>query len=200
MKIPAWPETYAHVKDTWLAGSNPLPDMCPLFSCIRRMLLEVTSSVLTPRIGAAQDVEERRLRWSEGLEPRFITWNAAALHTFDFTFPDIWSRKKIKAIPFIKPEISAGHGNDVYAPADEKSTLKWPRRETVVMVEVSRESRGGIYLTKDEVAPYGEEPVKVVINNQVFYQAGDLMIPARPDSGVDMRQEPSRSGPIRRRE
>ena len=65
MKIPAWPETYAHVKDTWLAGSNPLPDMCPLYSRIKRMLLGVTSSVVTPRIGAAQDVEERMLRWSE---------------------------------------------------------------------------------------------------------------------------------------
>ena len=70
LKIPAWPETYAHVKqnqDTWLAGSDPLPDRCPLYPRFRRMLLEVTSPVLAPRIGAAQDVEERILKWSEGM-------------------------------------------------------------------------------------------------------------------------------------
>ena len=44
------------------------------------------------------------------------------------------------------------------------------------------------------MAPHGEEPVEVVINDEVFYQAGDLMIPARPDSGVDMRHGPSGPG------
>ena len=147
VKLPAWSETYAHVKenqDIWLAGSDPLPDSCPLYPRIRRMLLGVTSPVLASSIGAAQDVEDRMLKWSKGMEPRFISWNAAALHTFDFAFPGIWSRKKIKAISSRKPEVSAGHWNDVYSPADDKSRLKWPRRETVVMMEVSREFRGGI--------------------------------------------------------
>ena len=45
------------------------------------------------------------------------------------------------------------------------------------------------------MAPYGEEPVEVFINDQVFYQAGDLMIPARSDSGVDMRPGPLGPGP-----
>ena len=52
VKIPAWPETYVHVKEnqnTWLAASDPLPDMCPLYPLIRRMLLGVTSLVLAPR-------------------------------------------------------------------------------------------------------------------------------------------------------
>ena len=51
--------------------------------------------------------------------------------------------------------------------------------------------RRGIYLTIDEVEPYGEESVENIINDRVFYQAGDLMIPARPDSGFDMRHGPS---------
>ena len=109
-------ENLSNVKenqDTWLAGSDPLPDRCPLYPRIRRMLLGVTSPVLVPRIGAAQDLEKRMLRWSEGMEPRFICCNAAALHTFDFTFLDIWSRKKIKAIPSRKSEVTAGHWNDV---------------------------------------------------------------------------------------
>ena len=59
------------------------------------------------------------------------------------------------------------------------------------MMEARRESRGGICLIVDEVELYGEEPVEAVIKDQVFYHAGDLMIPARPDSGVDMRQGPS---------
>ena len=51
---------------------------------------------------------------------------------------------------------------------------------------MARESRGSIYLTIEGVARHGEEPVEIVINEQIFYQAVDLMIPARPDSGVDM--------------
>ena len=72
-----------------MVGTDPLPDRCPLYPLIRWMLLGVTSPVLAPRIGAAQDSEERMLRRSEGMEPRFISWNAAALPTFDFSFPDI---------------------------------------------------------------------------------------------------------------
>ena len=130
VKIPAWPETYAHTKeiqDAWLAGSNPLPSRCRLYPRIRRMLLGVNSPVLAPRIGTSQDVEETMIKWSEGMEPRFISWNAAALHTFDFTLSDLWSRKKIKAIPSRKPEVSAGHWNDVYTPAEDKSRLNWPK-------------------------------------------------------------------------
>ena len=49
VKIPAWPETCAHVKENQenhvVAGSNPLPDRCPLYPRIRRMLLGVTGPV-----------------------------------------------------------------------------------------------------------------------------------------------------------
>ena len=63
------------------------------------------------------------------------------------------------------------------------------------MMEMSKETRGGIYLTIEEVAPHGEEPVEIVMNDQVFYHAGDLAIPARPDAVVDMLQGPSGPGP-----
>ena len=116
VKIPAWPETYAHVKEnqnTWLAGSDPLPDRCLLYPRIKRILLGVTSPVLAPRIGAAQDVEETMLRWSEGMEQRSNVKSNVALTTFDFTVPDLWSRNKIKVIPSRKPEVPAGHWKDV---------------------------------------------------------------------------------------
>ena len=58
--------------------------------------------------------------------------------------------------------MSAGHWNDVYSPADDKSGLKWHRRETVVMLAVAKESREGIYLKIEEVAPLDEEPVETV--------------------------------------
>ena len=125
-------------QDTWLAGSNPLSDRCPLVPRIRRMFLGVTGPVLAPRIGVAEDIVEKMLKWGEGMEPHFISWNAAALHTFEFTFLDVWSRKMIKAIQSRKPEVSAGAWNDVYTPVDDKSRLKWPSRETVVILEVAR--------------------------------------------------------------
>ena len=62
-------------------------------------------------------------------------------------------------------------------------------------MEVGKESRGGIYLTMHELAPHSEEPVEIVIIDEVFHQACDRMISARLDSRIDMRQGPSEPGP-----
>ena len=43
----------------------------------------------------------------------------------------------------------------------------------------------------DDLAPHGEESVEFLVNDELFYDAGDLTVPARPDSGMDMRQGPS---------
>ena len=68
---------------------------------------------LVPRIGVAQDVEERMVKWSKGKKPCFISCNFAALDKFEFTSSDMWSRKKPKAVPSRKPEVSASHWNDM---------------------------------------------------------------------------------------
>ena len=198
MRVPLLPEAYAHVRENqqaWLSGSKPLPDQCPRYSPIRRMLLGVTSTIIATRIGAARDAIRRMLKWSEGMEPRFISWNAAAAHTFDFTFPDAWSRKKIKAPPSRRPEVSAGVWIDVYSPTDDLSRLKWSGEVEVVMLEVAKECRGGSYIMIEDLAPHGEESVEFLVNEELFYHAGDLMVPARSDSGRDARQGPSGPGP-----
>ena len=151
----------------------------------------VTSPIIAPRIGAARDAEKRMLKWSGGMEPRVISWNAAAAHTFDFSFPDAWSRKKIKALPSRRPEVSAETWNEVYSSADDLSRLKWSGEAKVVMLEVARESRGGSYITIEDLAPHGEELVEFLVDDELFYHAGDMAVPARPDSGTDARQGPS---------
>ena len=50
-------------------------------------------------------------------------------------------------------------------------------------------------MTVDELASYGGESVELLVIDELFYHAGDLTIPARPDSGMDMRQGPSGPGP-----
>ena len=65
----------------------------------------------------------------------------------------------------------------------------------VVILEVAKECRGGTYITVDDLAPHGEESEKFLLNNELFYHAGDLTVPARPDSGMDMRQGFSGSKP-----
>ena len=179
VRVPQLPGAYTHAKEnqqTWLPGFRPLPDQCPRYPPIRRMLLGVTSPIIAPRIGAARDAEKRMLKWSEGMEPRFISWNAAAAHTFDFSFPDAWSRKKIKALPSRRPEVSAETWNEVYSPTDDLSRLKWS---------------GGSYITIEDLAPHGEELVEFLVDDELFYHAGDMTVPARPDSGTDARQGPS---------
>ena len=109
MRVPVRSEAFAHVKENqqvWPARCRPLPDQFPRHPPIRRMLLEVTSPAIAPRIGAARDAEEKIQKWSKGMQPRFISWKVAAMHTFVFTFPDAWSRKKIKAPPSRKPGVS----------------------------------------------------------------------------------------------
>ena len=194
VRVPQLPGAYTHAKEnqqTWLPGSRPLPDQCPRYPPIRRMLLGVTSPIIAPRIGAARDAEKRTLKWSEGMEPRFISWNAAAAHTFDFTFPDAWSRKKIKALPSRRPEVAAEVWNEVYSPTDDLSRLKWSGEAKVVMLEVARESRGGSYITIEDLAPHGEELVEFLVDDELFYHAGDMTVPARPDSGTSAQQGPS---------
>ena len=50
-----------------------------------------------------------------------------------------------------------------------------PDRETAVMLEMARESRGAIYLTIQEVVSHGEQPVEIVINDEMSKQAGDRL-------------------------
>ena len=160
---------------------------------------DASGSVMSPAIalliGAASDAEERTRKWSEGMEPRFISWNVAAMHVFDSSFPDAWSRKKIEAPPSRKPDVSAHVWSNVHTPADDWSRLRRPREMKVVLLEVPKEIRGGTYMTVDELAPCGKESVEFLENEELFYHAGDLTVPARPDSGMDMRQGPSGPGP-----
>ena len=149
-RVPAWQEAYAHVRESqqvWLAGSRPLPDQCLRYPPIRRMLPGVPSPAIAPRIEAARDAEERMQNWSEGMGPHFISWNFAAMPTFDFIFPDAWSRKKINAPPSRKPGISSDVWNNVYTPADDWSRLKWPGEVKVILLELSRECRRCICMT-----------------------------------------------------
>ena len=56
--------------------------------------------------------------------------------------------------------------------------------------ESGKECRGGSYTTIGDLAPHGEESVEFLVNDELLYHAGDLTVPARPDSGVDTRQGP----------
>ena len=58
----------------------------------------------------------------------------------------------------------------------------------MILLEVAKECGGGTYMTMDELAPYGDESVKFLVKDELFYHAGDLTGPTRPDSGTEMRQ------------
>ena len=146
------------------------------------MLLGVTSPVLAPRIGATRDVEERMQKWSEGIEPCLIRWNVAAMHSFDLSFPDAWSRKVSKSHHPRSPR-NPNIWNKVYSPANDQSRVRKPGREKVVVIELGKESGGGIYMTVDELAPHGDESVELLVNDELFYYA--------IDSSMDMHQGPS---------
>ena len=57
----------------------------------------------------------------------------------------------------------------------------------MVILEVVKECRGGTYIKIDDLAPCGDESVEFLVNDEIFYHAEDLTVPARPDAGMDMR-------------
>ena len=83
----------------------------------------------------------------------------------------------------------------MYAPADDLSRLRWSGEVKVVMLEVTKECRGGSYITIENLALHSEESVEFLVNDELFYHAGYLTVPARPDSGIDTRQGPSEPKP-----
>ena len=48
------------------------------------------------------------------------------MHTFDFSFRDAWSRKKVKALPSRNPDVSTDVWSNVHTLADDCSRSKWP--------------------------------------------------------------------------
>ena len=76
----------------------------------------------------------------------------------------------------------------MYTSAYDLSRLKWSGDAKVIILEVAKECRGGTYIKVDDLAPHGEESVEFLVNDELFYHAGDLTVPARLDSGLDMRQ------------
>ena len=50
-------------------------------------------------------------------------------------------------------------------------------------------------MTVDELAPYGDESVEFLVNDELFYHAEDLTVLARPESGMEMRHGPTGPGP-----
>ena len=81
--------------------------------------------------------------------------------------------------------------NNVYSKADDQSKMKKPGREKVVVIELGKESRGGIYMMIDELAPHSDESVEFLVNDELFYNAIDIIVPTRSDSRMDMQQGPS---------
>ena len=65
----------------------------------------------------------------------------------------------------------------------------------MILFELSRECRVDIYKTMDELAPHSDESVEFLVNDELFFHVRSLTVPARPDSGMDMRQGPSGPGP-----
>ena len=59
----------------------------------------------------------------------------------------------------------------------------------MILLEVAKE------MTFDKLAPYGDESVEFLVNGDLFCHAVKLIVPARPDSGIDKQQGPSGPGP-----
>ena len=55
----------------------------------------------------------------------------------------------------------------------------------MILLELAKECRGGRYMTVDELGPFGDESVEFLVNDELFYHAGDLTVTARPGPRPD---------------
>ena len=74
----------------------------------------------------------------------------------------------------------------MFTPADDLSRLKWSGEAKLILLEVTKECGEGTYMTIDDLAPYGDESIEFLVNDELFYNAGDLTVPARPGSRTHM--------------
>ena len=78
----------------------------------------------------------------------------------------------------------------MYTPTDDLSRLKWSGEVKIVMLEVAKESRGGSYITIEDLAPHGEESVEFLVNDELFLSRRRH---DRTDTHDKALQEPSRN-------
>ena len=175
-------------------GYKKLPEEILEFPLIRKMLLGAVSVVQTPRLRAFDTNERRVVKLSETMDPCFNCRNAAVLQHTQFAHTDQATRRRISNAATPKP----GGVDKEWLKLDLVSMRLRGRAElpeaSLILTSVKPElTVGGTLQTRNLLAPFGYEEVKIVYGEEGDLSAGRLVIPKFPEGVRSEEQGPSNS-------
>ena len=165
-----------------------LPEEILEFSSIRRMLLGPASVAQTPRLRAFEINETRVAKFSELMDPCFVGRNAAVMQCTQFAYTDETTRRRMNNIVTPKP----GRFDEECAKLDIAPMVMRGKAD-LASVKPGL-TMGRTPQTRNMLAPFGCEEVKVVHGEEEDQSAGRLVVPKFPDRARDEEQGDSSSG------
>ena len=158
------------------------------------MLLGAVSVVQTHRLRAFDTNERRVAKLSETMDPCFVGRNAAVLQYTQLAYTDQATRRRISNDATPKPEAFDTEWAELnLAPMRMRGRAELPEA-SLILTKVKQElTVGGTLQTRNFLAPFGYEEIKVVHGEEEDKSAGRLIIPKFPEGAKTERQGPSSS-------
>ena len=159
------------------------------------MLLGADSVVQTPRLGAFEINERRVAKFSETMDPYFLRRDAAVLQYTQFAHTDEAKGRRMNNPATPKP----GRFDEEWAKLDLAHMIMRGKADlpeaSLILTSVKPElTVGGTLQTRNMLAPFSYEEVKVVHGEEEDQSAGRLVVPKYPEGARGEKQGPSSSG------
>ena len=159
------------------------------------MLLGAVSAVQTSRLRAFETKERRMAKFSETMDPCFAGRSAAVLQYTQFAYTDEATRRRMNNAATPKP----GRFDEEWAKLDLAPMVMRDKAElpeaSLILTSVKPElTVGGSLRTRNMLAHFGYEEIKVVHGEEEDQSAGRLIVPKFPDGTRSEEQGPSNSG------
>ena len=171
-----------------------LPEAIPEFPLIRRMLLGAVSVVQTPRLRAFETNERRIGQFVATMDTYFVGRNDAVLQYTRFAYTDQATRRRISNAANPNP----GGFNKEWsglglAPMEMRGRTELPEASLILTSVKSELTVVGTLQTRNFLAPFGCEEIKVVHGEEEDRSAGTVIIPKFAEGANTGKQGPSRS-------
>ena len=159
------------------------------------MLLGAVSAVQTSRLRAFETKERRMVKFSETMDPCFEGKSAAVLQYTQFAYTDEATRRRMNNAATPKP----GRFDEEWAKLDLAPMVMRDKAElpeaSLILTSVKPEiTVGGSLRTRNMLAHFGYDEIKVVHGEEEDHSAGRLIVPKFPDVTRSEEQGPSNSG------
>ena len=148
----------------------------------------------TPRLRAFETNERRIANFSETMDLCFVGRNAAVLQYTQFAYTDEATRRRMSNAATPKTRFDEEWAKLNLAPMVMRGKAELPEASLIVSSVKLGLTVGGTLQTRNMLAPFGHEEVKLVHGEEEDQSAGRLIVPKFPDGTRTEEQGPSKSG------